>query len=48
VRDVKAPRGGPIDEAAVSEAARLAVRRSLARVVGFKPVTVVQIVRVAG
>jgi ribonuclease J len=38
----------PNDEAALAEAVRLAVRRSLARALGFKPVTVVQVVRVAG
>ena len=32
----------------IAEAARLAVRRSLSRALGFKPVTVVQVVRVAG
>jgi ribonuclease J len=45
------PRSGPgrsNDEAAISEAVRLAVRRAFARALGFKPVTVVQVVRVAG
>jgi ribonuclease J len=45
------PRSGPNsanDEAAIAEAVRLAVRRSFARSLGFKPVTVVQVVRVAG
>jgi hypothetical protein len=36
------------DDAAIVEAVRLAVRRSFARALGFKPVTVVQVVRVAG
>ena len=36
------------DDAAIAEAVRLAVRRSFARALGFKPVTVVQVVRVAG
>ena len=36
------------DDAAIAEAARLAVRRFFARALGFKPVTVVQVVRVAG
>jgi mRNA degradation ribonuclease J1/J2 len=40
--------GTPYDEAAIADAARFAVRRALARVLGFKPVTVVQVVRVAG
>jgi ribonuclease J len=38
----------PNDEASIAEAARLAVRRALGRALGFKPVTVVQVVRVAG
>ena len=45
------PRSGPgrtSDDAAITEAVRLAVRRSFARALGFKPVTVVQVVRVAG
>jgi ribonuclease J len=45
------PRSGPgrtNDEAAITEAVRLAVRRSFARALGFKPATVVQVVRVAG
>jgi ribonuclease J len=45
------PRSGPgrtNDEAAIAEAVRLAVRRSFGRSLGFKPVTVVQVVRVAG
>jgi ribonuclease J len=48
LRDVPRPRGVAPDEAALAEAARLAVRRALARELGFKPVTVVQLVRVAG
>jgi ribonuclease J len=48
LRDVPRPRGVAPDEAALAEAARLAVRRALSRELGFKPVTVVQLVRVAG
>lgn len=39
---------GIVDEAAIEEAARVAVRRALARVLGFKPVTVVSLVKVGG
>ncbi len=47
VRDL--PRAGVgRDDASITEAARLAVRRFFARSLGFKPVTVVQVVRVAG
>ena len=49
VRDL--PRSAPdrsTDELAIAEAVRLAVRRSFARALGFKPVTVVRVVRVAG
>ena len=38
----------PTDEVAIAEAVRLAVRRSFARALGFKPVTVVRVVRMAG
>jgi ribonuclease J len=38
----------PNDTAVIAEAVRIAVRRSLARALGFKPVTVVEVVRVAG
>jgi ribonuclease J len=37
---------GSIDEAALAEAARLAVRRTLARTLGWKPQTVVSVLRV--
>jgi ribonuclease J len=39
---------GAVDEAAVAEAARQAVRRHFARVLGFKPVTTVVVLRVRG
>jgi ribonuclease J len=48
LRDVPRPRGVVPDEVALAEAARIAVRRALSRELGFKPVTVVQLVRVAG
>jgi ribonuclease J len=37
--------GGRPEDSAISEAARMAVRRSLARVLGFKPVTTVCVLR---
>ena len=36
----------PIDDAAIAEAARAAVRRAFARVLGFKPLTVATVHRV--
>jgi ribonuclease J len=39
---------GAVDEAAIAEAARQAVRRHFARVLGFKPVTTVVVLRVGG
>jgi ribonuclease J len=45
------PRSAPeraSNEGAIAEAVRLAIRRSFARALGFKPVTVVRVVRVAG
>jgi hypothetical protein len=38
--------GGPVDEPAIVEAGRQAVRRALGRVLGFKPVTTVVVLRV--
>ncbi|MGO9713368.1 MAG: ribonuclease J [Polyangiaceae bacterium] len=38
----------PDDEPVIAEAVRTAIRRSFARALGFKPMTVVQVVRVAG
>jgi hypothetical protein len=38
--------GAPLDDEQVSEAARLAVRRTLAKTLGFKPVTTASLVRV--
>jgi ribonuclease J len=40
--------GRVVDEAAVAEAARGGVRRALGRLLGFKPVTSVTVLRVAG
>jgi ribonuclease J len=40
--------GSSLDEIAITETVRFAVRRSFGRALGFKPVTVVQVVRVAG
>ena len=40
--------GSPYDPTAVAETVRAAVRRSFGRSLGFKPVTVVQLIRVAG
>ncbi len=40
--------GGPVEEPAIAEAARQAVRRAFGRVLGFKPVTTVTVVRLAG
>jgi ribonuclease J len=41
------PPGVAPDDAAIAEAARAAVRRTFGRALGFKPMTVVQVVRVA-
>ncbi|HEY2513436.1 MAG TPA: ribonuclease J [Polyangiaceae bacterium] len=38
----------PNDDASIAEAVRLAVRRSFARALGFKPMAIVEVVRVAG
>jgi ribonuclease J len=48
VRELPKSAGVRKDDAAIAEAVRLAVRRVLSRALGFKPVTVVQVVRVAG
>ena len=37
---------GPLDDERISEVARLAVRRTLAKALGFKPVTTASLVRV--
>ena len=37
---------GPLDAERISEVARLAVRRTLAKTLGFKPVTTASLVRV--
>ncbi len=39
--------GGRPEEAAIAEAARMAVRRALGRVLGFKPVTTVSVLRLS-
>ena len=41
-----APTDGRVEDERISEAARLAVRRTLARTLGFKPVTTASLVRV--
>jgi len=48
VRELPKHGGVRRDDAVIAEAVRLAVRRVLSRALGFKPVTVVQVVRVAG
>jgi ribonuclease J len=48
VRALPLAAGVPRGDSAIVEAARLAVRRVFSRALGFKPVTVVQVVRVAG
>ncbi len=40
------PADGPVDDERITEAARLAVRRTLAKTLGFKPVTTASLVRV--
>ncbi len=48
IRTLPKSAGVRASDSAIAEAVRLAVRRVLSRALGFKPMTVVQVVRVAG